>query len=717
MEKNKFTILLINFLSSKWKFFIINSIFILGLLSGLFTLYLLSSDLTNDKSEQVEMFVKIDVFFLVLIVFFLVYRISTIFMSSQKKESGYGLQRKFASIFGIITVIPALIISLFSIVFFDLGIKTWFSDRVSSALQESRQVATAYLKEHQNTIVGDVQSIARDIDNRFKTLDIDQNKFEQSLALLGVLKNLTEMLVFDTKGKIYGRYGLTASLEIQPISYDALARAKQGDVVVLAHENLRRVRAIAKLNNFQDTYVIVGRFVDPKVIGYIQNTELAISQYETLEKNLSNLKVSFTLVFVLIVLLLLATSVWIGLSLATTLIQPVRKLIDATSDLGKGKLKIKLNPEEGYDEFGELMKSFNNMAESLDKTNNSLKKANRDILKNSQFIETLLQGLTTGIVALSPSGNVLLMNYSAEKLLNKSLSDIKNKKFVNVIKEFSHIIIKALDTKLNQQEQVLIGDNLNKKRYLVRVGVEKQDAKIFGFIVAFEDISEIEKNQKNKAWADVARRVAHEIKNPLTPIQLSAERLKRKYKNIISDEVFENCTDTIITQVEEIGKLVDEFNSFARMPSAVMIEANLVDTVKKSFTLQKTAHNFIKYIIKSPSKINYVHDVHQIGQLVTNLMKNSFIEISNPVVNKPKIFVSLEVVKKSIILRIEDNGRGFPKDSREQLFEPYISNSKEGTGLGLSIVKKIVEDHQGTISLKDSVLGGAMVEIIFKVNK
>ena len=369
MEKNKIAILFMNFFNSKWKKYIVNSVFILGLLSGLFTLYLLSSDLSSDQSEQIELFIKIDLLLLVLIVFFLIYRISTIFMSSQKKESGYGLQRKFAYIFGVITVIPALIISFFSIVFFDLGIKSWFSDRVSSALQESKQVATAYLKEHQNTIVGDVQSIARDIDNRYKILDINQKKFEQNLALLGVLKNLTEMLVFDTKGKVYGRYGLTASLEIQPISYEALARAKQGEVVILRHENLRRVRAIAKLNNFQDTYVIVGRFVDPKVIGYIQNTELAISQYETLEKNLSNLKVSFTLVFVLIVLLLLATSVWIGLSLATTLIQPVRKLIDATSDLGKGKLKVKLNPEEGYDEFGELMKSFNNMAENLDKSN------------------------------------------------------------------------------------------------------------------------------------------------------------------------------------------------------------------------------------------------------------------------------------------------------------------------------------------------------------
>ena len=717
MEKNKLAVLFMNFFNSKWKNYIVNSVFILGLLSGLFTLYLLSSDLSSDQSEQIELFIKIDLLLLVLIVFFLIYRISTIFMSSQKKESGYGLQRKFASIFGVITVIPALIISFFSIVFFDLGIKSWFSDRVSSALQESKQVATAYLKEHQNTIVGDVQSIARDIDNRYKILDINQKKFEQNLALLGVLKNLTEMLVFDTKGKVYGRYGLTASLELQPISYEALARAKQGEVVILRHENLRRVRAIAKLNNFQDTYVIVGRFVDPKVIGYIQNTELAISQYETLEKNLSNLKVSFTLVFVLIVLLLLATSVWIGLSLATTLIQPVRKLMDATSDLGKGKLKIKLNPEEGYDEFGELIKSFNSMAESLDKSNKNLKKANSDILENSKFIETLLQGLTTGIIALSPNGKVLLMNYSAEKLLNKSLSDIKNKKFVNVVKEFSHIIVRALDTRKNQQEQVLIGDDLNKKRYLVRVGVEKQGSKIFGFIVAFEDISEIEKNQKNKAWADVARRVAHEIKNPLTPIQLSAERLKRKYKNKISDDVFENCTDTIITQVEEIGKLVDEFNSFARMPSAVMVEANLVETVKKSFTLQKTAHNFIKYTIKSPSKISYVHDIHQIGQLVTNLMKNAFVELSNSAITKPKIFVSLEVIKKSIILRIEDNGRGFPKNDREQLFEPYISNSKEGTGLGLSIVKKIVEDHQGTISLKDSELGGAMVEIVFKVKK
>ncbi|MGB1361298.1 MAG: ATP-binding protein [Alphaproteobacteria bacterium] len=714
-KQNKLGIFFIKLLDSKWRNWITNTVIILGIISGFITLYLLSSDIDGNKSGLVEFFVQLDMFFLAIIVLFLFYRISRLALSSYRGESGSGLQRRFAFLFSLITLLPAIVIAVFSIVFFDLGMKTWFSDRVSSALQESRKVATAYLKEHQNTIIGDVQTIARDIDSRYQNFEMHEKELEQNLAMLGVLTNLTEILVFDTMGRVYGRYGLTASLEMEPISFDAIARAKEGKVVVLKQDNSRRVRAIAKLNRFKDTYVIVGRFVDHKVISSIQNTKLAISQYEALELNRSSLKVSFTLVFVLIVLLLLATSIWVGLSLASILTNPVRHLIKATDDVSRGRLKTRVDASIGYDELSELMKSFNKMTSDLDASSKSLKKANRDIIENSQFIETLLQGLSTGIVALSPKGRVLLTNDSANKMLALK-EDYKNKEFVKIFPEFAEVVSRTIKSKRNNQAQIEIGSGIHKKNYLVKVGVEKHNKSVLGIIVAFEDITELEKAQKNKAWSDVARRVAHEIKNPLTPIQLSAERLTRRYKDKIDDEIFENCTDTIIKQVGEIGRLVDEFNSFARMPVPVMVEANLADTVKKSFSLQKTAHNFIKYKMKSPTNIKYKHDVHQIGQMVTNVMKNAFVELSNANHPNGQILVNLEVGKKDIILRIEDNGKGFPEKGRDKLFEPYITNSDGGTGLGLSIVKKVVEDHKGTITLSDSkALGGAMVEIKFKV--
>ena len=713
MKQSKLSIILIEILSQNWRKRIVNALIVCGFVFGIATLYLLSMDLSGENAYLIELLVQIDIILLSLIVFILFYRILRLLLSSYRREKGSGLQRRFASLFAVMTVLPALIIAVFSILFFDLGIKTWFSDRVSSALQESRQVANAYLKEHQNNIIGDVQFVARDIDNQFKDLTIDKEGLEDTLALYGALKNLTEIIVFDTMGRVFGRYGLTASLEMEPISFDAVSRAKQGEVVVLSQENIKRVRGIARLNNFNNTYVIVGRFVDAKVIGYIENTEFAISQYETLESNRESLKVSFTLVFILMVMLLMATSVWIGLNVASTLTSPVRKLIDATSDVGRGKLKTELNPDDGYDELGELMGSFNKMTDDLETSNKSLKKANRDISKNSKFVETLLQGLSTGVVALSPAGKILMVNDIIFKIFDIKNDDIIGKKIINVFPDFADIIKTTIKQKQGGQAQIIIQKGHEKRNLLVKVGVEKTANKISGMVVAIEDITELDKAQKNKTWSDVARRVAHEIKNPLTPIQLSAERLKRKYKNSIKDDVFEDSTDTIVRQVEEIGRLVDEFNSFARMPEPVMANENLVNTVKKSFVLQKNVNDFIKYTFKAPRSILFKHDVHQIGQIITNLLKNAYIELSNNSVKNPQIAVSLEIDKNKIILKVEDNGRGFPKEDRYNLLEPYISNAKDGTGLGLSIVKKIVEDHNGVVLLEDSDMGGAMIKIIF----
>ena len=703
--------------ASKWRYRIPNITIGLALLSSLATIGVLSTDIEGNYAQTLTFLVRLDMFFLLLLLLFLVYRITKLILSSRRGDTGSGLQRRLSTLFAILALTPAIVIATFSLIFFDLGLKTWFSERVSGALMDSRQVAKAYLQEHRKNIIGDALGLAREFDEKATYIATHADEVEKLLVVQGVLRNLTEALVFDLNGKIYGRYGLTGVLEMEPLNNEDILRAKEGGVVIFTNERSQRVRALVKLNNYSDTYAIIGRFVDPKVLGHIQNTETAIGQYETLESNRVNLQFSFTLVFAIVVMLLLVVAIWTGLSTALRLTRPITMLIQATNKVGRGQYKTKLEPDEGYDEIRQLMMSFNNMTDELRTSSRDLKTAYSNLSQRSNFIEALLSSLSTGVIALDDMGKVLFLNAQATKLLNIKEKDLSSKDLMTEVFEFKSILSMAIKKKKAQEQQITYGVGAMERKLFVRVSLEKENRDIKGYVVSFDDVGALENAQKNAAWSDVARRIAHEIKNPLTPIQLSAERLKRRYKKILDEkegEVFDVCTDTIVRQVEEIGRLVDEFSSFARMPEAIITSGDVVQCVKQSYTLQRTAHNHIKYTLVAPKAIKWSFDQHQLGQVITNLMKNAFVAMNNAKISKQKIQVTIKKNKKNLVILIEDNGNGFPVEGRARLLEPYITFEKQGTGLGLSIVKKIVQDHNGTIALKDSELGGACVEIILK---
>ena len=712
--QNRLVSWLLRFSDLPWLRFMPAAIVFAVFIFGIVTFWTLRNPSVFNGRSTLTQVVYIDIIALLLLICLVVYRVLRM-INPQSKDSASGLQRRLSVLFSILALVPAVIVSVFSLLFFDLGLKTWFSNKVSHALSESSQVAEAYLKEHRGNIVVDALGITRVISADLSFISPTDPRLEQALIEQGVARNLTEAIIFNLKGAVYARYGLTAALEFEPLSKTDIEKANEGAVVISTKKNSQRVRALIKIRNYPaGIYMIVGRFINPQVIAHVRNTKQTIAEYVGLEKNRYNLQLSFSITFILVVLLLLASAIWMGLITANTLTRPISLLIDATAKVGRGRYNITIDPRQGYDELGRLMKSFNLMTENLRSSTRELQEAYTDLDKRSNFIETLLRGLSTGVIALSVEGKIQFMNVAAKKLLDIHDETFSRRFLTECTPEFSRIVNSAMNEAKNQQQHIKIRAEEEKSLY-VKVAIETSHKKIVGYIVSFDDVSLLNIMQKNTAWADVAKRMAHEIKNPLTPIQLAVERLRDKYLNKIpaaDAEIFTLCINTIIRQVVEIEHLVDTFNAFARMPKASLIMANIVETIKRAFALQRAAHGHIKYRFMAPEKLNFLHDQYQIERLITNVMKNAYTSLVNSGNKSPEIVVHLTQQKKGITLCVEDNGDGFPKTNRDRLLDPYVSLDNRGIGLGLSIAQKIVEDHRGKIYLEDSKTGGGRVRIV-----
>ncbi len=709
-KQNKYIKFLLNENSPKLKRVITNAVLIISSVAGIITIWLLGSSVAGRNTEVIDILLKFDTLLLLIIIVIFIYRVAKIFFKNRKKRQSSGLQRKMTSLFIVLTLVPAIIVAVFSLLLFELGLSSWFSNKVAQALTESRQITIAYLNEYRNNIVGDALLIARELDaNASKNFEI-----QKVLSQQGKLKKLNDAIVFDGRGVAIAKYGSQSNFEAKTITAKNIQSAKHGNVVILSKSNSRHLKALVKLNTFLDLYLLIGRIVDPKVLGNIKNTESAIDEYDNLKKRRSDLELTFILTYILVILLLLIIAVWIGLKISLTLTSPLGKLIDATTKIAKGKYQIKLDESGAHGEFGQLMLAFNKMAQDLDNSSKKLSNVYMQLDERAHFIEALLESLRTGIIALDENKKVVFANKIAYDLFEIKNKSLRSKKLHKIVDEFADSIEQARSSRSSIENEIDLTLNGVEKSLYARIILQIRGAKIYGYILSFDDIGELKVAQKNLAWADVAKRIAHEIKNPLTPIQLSAERLKRKYSGKFSSddvEVFDVCTDTIIRQVGEIGRLVDEFNSFARMPKPVLRTSNIVESIRKALTLQRTAHDFIEYTMTSDNSILCKHDQHQIGQLITNLLKNSYVSLVSNKTKQPKISISIAQVKQLIIINVDDNGVGFPKQNRETLLTPYVSHNKGGSGLGLSIAEKIVDDHHGVIELNNSKLGGANVKI------
>jgi len=651
------------------------------------------------------------------------FRVLEVLRARQRGSSGSKLHLRFIMLFALVAVTPSALMSVGSAAFFRYGVESWFSERVSTALHASLQVAHAYLEEHRQIIGGDALAMANDINREGLMLQRSPQHFAQFVGTQAAVRGLTEAIVFDSHGTILARSGLifAAEANVDQIPQWAFEKARSGDVAILTAGSDDRVRALVQLQGmFGDTYLYVGRFVDPKVIGHMERTSAAVAQYDRLEGRRTGLEMVFSGVFAVVALLLVLTSVWVGLTMATRLATPIARLIDAAERVRSGDLGARV-AEDAADEVGVLSRAFNRMTHQLSSQRQDLMDANRQLDERRRFTETVLAGVSAGVIGLDRDGLIHLPNRSASELVGLSLDELVGQDLRQVLPDLTEALEEAMrrPDKLVQREVRLAIPGGRGRILLVRVTAERLDGETIGYVVTFDDITELVSAQRKAAWADVARRIAHEIKNPLTPIQLSAERLKRKYlKEIQSDpETYVTLIETIIRQVGDIGRMVDEFSSFARMPAPQMKPDDLADICRQSMFLLRTGNPDVDFTASIPGeKVPLVCDGRLLGQALTNLIKNAVEAIhgrDDPEAPKGRVSLTLSQESGRLEVVIEDNGKGLPAENRERLTEPYVTTRTKGTGLGLAIVKKIMEDHGGDLYLDDAQGGGARVSLIF----
>lgn len=655
-------------------------------------------------------------------------RVVQMWLERRRGAVGARLHIRLVMLFSLIAVIPTIIVSVFSAVFFSLGVQVWFSDRVKTVVSESNAVAQAYLEEHQQTIRGDILAMARDLSRAAPILVDDPKRFRRIVAAQGALRSLSEATVLDSTGRILASWNnLGIPLFEEPVQVWALDRARQGETVLLTTEADDRIRALVKLDRLVDVFLFVSRFVEPGVLNHIERTKKAVAQYEELEGQRSSFEINFAMMFVLVALLLLMVAIWFGLSFATRLTRPISELLIATEQVRGGDLSARVEEREESDEIDTLGRAFNRMADQLGTQREGLIDANRQLDERRHFIETVLAGVSSGVIGLDLEGRARVANRTASELLSMTMDDMIGRRLEELIPETRELIESARRKPGGLvEDQISLQHDGVTQTLQVRLSAQYASGGMDGYVVTFDDISELLAAQRQAAWSDVARRIAHEIKNPLTPIQLAAERLRRRYrKEITSDpETFLACTDTIIRQVGDIGRLVDEFSSFARMPSPVMNREDLQQLCRQSAVMLRNAHSRIK--ISGPSDgatVMLACDRRQVGQALTNLLQNAveaiegrFEQAGGAAGEDGLIELTLEKTGGYAIISVSDNGRGLPGDERHRLTEPYVTTRKKGTGLGLAIVRKIMEDHDGEIILEERPGGGAIVRLVFPVD-
>ncbi len=632
-------------------------------------------------------------------------RLTRVWVERRRGSAGSRLHVRLVLLFSVVAVTPAIVVAVFATFFFDLGIQSWFNDRVRTALQESLQVSRGYLEEHRNNIRGDALAMANDLARAGRLLADNPNAFGQILADQTALRGLTEALIFEpVTGQVIASAGLMAGIGVSPPPGWATEQAKAGDVVVLGSEDSARVQAVVALDSTPMLMLLIGRPVDPSVLDHQARTERSVAEYDRLDQNRSGLQVTFALIFAVVAMLVLTAAVLLGLVMANQIARPIGRLILAAERVRAGDLGVRVPEAATRDEIAGLSRAFNRMTGQLADQRAELMHAYSQIDIRRRFTEAVLAGVSAGVIGLDAQGGIELPNQAASELLGVDLFGAIGRRLAEVVPEFAPLIGAAQEAPERPLTAELQHGPANRRRtLLVRIGAERKTAQGFGLVVTFDDITELQSAQRKAAWADVARRIAHEIKNPLTPIQLAAERLKRRFaKEIASDpETFSQCADTIIRHVGDIGRMVDEFSAFARMPQPVIRPEDVGRVAREAMVLPRTAHPEIAYATDIPVQGPVAPcDRRLLGQALTNLLQNA----ADAVAMRPgagHIEVCVQRMEDEVALTVADDGVGLPEQDRGRLTEPYVTHKPKGTGLGLAIVKKIMEDHGGRLLLED----------------
>jgi len=619
------------------------------------------------------------------------------------------LHVQIVSLFSIMAVLPAVLVAIVANVTIERGLDRLFSGPTREVIENSLIIARAYMQEHAQLIRGDILGMANDIGRARPLYDQDRQSFREFLTASAASRNLPGAMLIDKDRHVLesAETGIPLAFAAPPADFLSNVNENEPEIAVLPEQNY--VAALIRLRAFNDTFLYVARQLDPHVVDQLKQTEASVAEYAEIEARRLGVQVNFALIFAVIALTILMASILLGLNFANSLVTPIRRLMGAAHMVSTGDLHVQVPVLRSEGDLAQLGETFNKMTQELRTQRDELVNASDLIDSRRRFIEAVLSSASAGIIGVDASGSVGILNRSAEKLIGHAESETLDHPLSDVLPELDEMMKTAREsTQRLVQGQITINRDGHERNISVRVTAEQTSQTRDSYIITLDDITELVSAQRTSAWADVARRIAHEIKNPLTPIQLSAERIRRKFgKSIVEDKaVFEQCTDTIVRQVDDIRRMVDEFSRFARMPKPVIEGEDVADTVRQAVFLMRVGHPDVDIeadVKEEPLRAKF--DRRLISQALTNIIKNAAEAIEAvpaEELGRGRIDVIAASEKDDIVIDVIDNGIGLPKVSRARLLEPYVTTREKGTGLGLAIVGRVLQDHGGRIELHDA---------------
>src|ERR1700757_1508581 len=663
--------------------------------------------------EVVSSFLLINAATILLLVGIIVREVWQMVLARRRGRAAARLHIQVVGLFSVIAVLPAVLVAIIANVTLDRGLDRLFSGPTREVIQNSLTISRAYVQEHAQLIRGDILGMAVDVSHAQPLYYQDRGSFKELLTASAAARNLPGAMIMDKDAKPLETADTGAQASYSPPSADFLknVNADEPEIAVLPDSN--SVAAVIRLRAFTDTFLYVERALDPRVVDQLKQTEASVAGYSQMESQRLGIQVAFALMFAVIALTILTASVLLGLNFANRLVAPIRRLMNAANIVSTGDLHVQVPVHRSEGDLAQLGETFNKMTQELRTQRDELVSASELIDSRRRFIEAVLSSASAGIIGVDGSGSIGILNRSAEKLIGHAESETLGHPLSDVLPELDEMMKNAREG--NQrlvQGQVTILRDGSERSLSVRVSAEQTSQSRDNHTITLADIPELVSAQRTSAWGDVARRIAHEIKNPLTPIQLSAERIRRKFGKTITEDksVFDQCTDTIIRQVDDIRRMVDEFSRFARMPKPVIEGEDVADTVRQAVFLMKVGHPDLDIEVElKEDPLRAQFDRRLISQALTNIIKNATeaIEAVPPDElakgnGRGRIDVTAARENDDIVIDVIDNGIGLPKVARSRLLEPYVTTREKGTGLGLAIVGRVLEDHGGGIELRDA---------------
>jgi len=689
------------------------SLILLGPLLAVATYLFLGPFNVAGQSVWLRFFLLLDLVYVLLIVGIVLVRILYVLSQRRSRLAGSKLHFRLAGVFTTMSLLPTITVAVFATVSINLGLEAWFSERVQSVVGTSLSAARSYADEQKAALIEDLQSIAKDLQNFQKDkifIEDDELRNELAARQLKLQRGLKEAFILNGLGNIELRGERSYLFDFEKPN-ELQIKAAIDDVVLITDFNNNELRALIYLIGFGDRYLYVTREVDGTLFNLLDETQKTAVLYQQMENDRTAYLLNFAVLYFALALLLIVSSVLFALWFAERLSQPIGRLAAAAKRVGAGELTTQVIEDEGDDEIAQLGRYFNQMTKQLKYQRDTLVDNTKQIEERRRLFDSVLTSVTSGVIVLDPDGEINFTNNSANVLLNYNKKTKTQNRLSDIFPELNSLFLKLKKSRSeNLQSEIKLVRSGRVENFLVRMAPMNEDENLKGYVVAFDDVTSLVSAQRSAAWGDVARRIAHEIKNPLTPIQLSAERISKKFSPLLGDnsEGLRDMIEVITRQTDDIRRIVDEFSKFARMPELRRKNEDLNALVAATVSLQQAGQPNVFISLSKPKyPIITSIDATLINQALTNILKNAGESIetrmrTSSTSNEDGIIeVSLENSSDRIVVKISDNGVGLPQD-RLRLFEPYVTTREKGTGLGLAIVKKIIEEHGGTLKLNDS---------------